>query len=171
MANKYIAFVLGKLKEIEALVTSSGAGDAGKIVATDTDGKLSSTVMPTGIGPDTSSIEASEALEAGDWVNIYDDAGTIKVRKADASGPGEGKRAHGFVLAAVSSGNNATVYRAGLNNQLTGLTQGSTYYLSTTAGDGTTTAPSATGNINQELGVAVSSTAIDFKPTRPIEIA
>jgi hypothetical protein len=76
--------------------------------------------MPTGIGADTASITASEALAAGDLVNIYDSTGA-KCRKADAST--SGKEAHGFVLAAVESAASATVYFEGSNTQVTGIVE------------------------------------------------
>jgi hypothetical protein len=96
MANKYIAMVAGLLTEVAALVTSAGAGDAGKIVALDSSGKLDTSLMPTGVGADTQAIATSESLAAGDLVNVFNSTGA-KVRKADSSV--SGKEAHGFVLA------------------------------------------------------------------------
>lgn len=157
-SNKFLSKVSGITTLLTAIATSAGVGDANKIVMTDSAGKLDSTLMPSGIGADTASILASENLSAGDFVNVYDNAGTPNCRKADAS---NGRDANGFVLAPVTSGNNATVYKSGNNNQLTSLTAGTTYYLSgSTAGAPTSTAPS-TGMI-QELGTAFSSTALNF---------
>jgi hypothetical protein len=159
MADKYIALVNGRQQEREATVNSAGASDNGKIVALDSTGRLSSSVMPVGIGADTATIQASEALAAGDFVNIHNVSGSPRVRKADASTAG--KEAHGFVLAAVASGNNATVYFEGQNTQVTGRTPGARQYLSaTTPGAATETPPSASGNVVQFLGVAVSATSI-----------
>ena len=90
---------------INATVTSAGAGDADKITALDASGRLDSSVMPVGIGADTATIQTSEALASGDYINIHDVAGAFRVRKADATTAG--KEAHGFVLAAVGSGANA----------------------------------------------------------------
>jgi hypothetical protein len=124
-------------------------------------------MMPTGIGADTTVIAASEALSAGDYVNIWDDAGTPKVRKADASTV---KPADGFVKDACSSGANATVYHEGANGQHTGLTGGARYFLSsTTPGGVTTTPPSASGSIVQFIGKATSATSINFEAAAPIE--
>lgn len=97
--------------------TSAGAGDAGKLVALDASGKIDSTMMPVGIGADTSSIQASENLAAGDFVNIHNSSGA-RVRKADASTAG--KEAHGFVLSTTASGAQATVYFEGTNTQVSG---------------------------------------------------
>ena len=166
--NKYIKNNAGVLTEIAALQTSAGAGDAGKIVALDTAGRLDNSFMPVGIGADTASIVASEALSAGDYVNVYDDTGTAKVRKADATTAG--KEAHGFVLAAVSSAASATVYFEGTNTAVTGQTSG-VVYLATTAGVGSTTPPSAAGNVVQRIGFAVSATAMNFTSNQPIVLA
>lgn len=168
MANKYIRNNGGVLSEMEATVTSAGAGDAGKIIALDNTGKLTQSVMPVGIGADTATIEASENLTAGDLVNIYNDSGTAKVRKADATAAG--KEAQGFVLASVTSGNNAEVYFEGSNTQMSGLTPGN-QFLSTTAGGATGTAPSGSGNVVQYVGIAISATTMNFESRAPFVLA
>lgn len=152
---------------INAVDESAGAGDAGKTVILDSTGRIDNSMMPVGIGADTAVIEASEALAAGDFVNVWNDSGA-KVRKADATTAG--KEAHGFVLAAVSSAANATVYFEGTNTQVTGMTPGNVF-LATTAGVATSTAPSASGNVVQRLGFAVSATAINFEAQQPIVLA
>ena len=168
MADKYIYNNGGALTEKAAIVTSSGAGDSGKIPALDVSGKLDSSMMPVGVGSETDVITASEALAAGDFVNIYSNSG-IKCRKADATTVG--KEACGFVLAAVSSSAQATVYRLSQSNtQLTSLTPGSKYYLTTVAGTISVTPPSASGNIVQAVGYAVSATALVFMPSDPITL-
>lgn len=169
MADKYIKNNAGQLAEVEGTVTSSGAGDAGKIVALDSSGKLDNSIMPSGIGADTEVMATSENLSAGDLVNIWNDSGTRKARKADAS---NGRRAHGFVLSGTTSPANATVYLSGDITGLTSLTPGVAYYLSgATAGAVTSTAPSTSGYISQEIGVAVSTTAIAFEQQQPITLA
>lgn len=151
----------GVLTEKEALQSSAGAGDAGKIVSLDSTGRLDASMMPVGIGAESSSVVASENLSAGDFVNIYASSGA-KCRKADAST--SGKEAHGFVLEAVASGNPATIYAPSqTNTQLTGLTPGSVYFLSdTTPGAVSATAPTAPGTTVQRLGVATSTTEMPF---------
>lgn len=167
MADKYLYNNAGTTTEREALVTSAGAGDAGKIPALDSNGRLDTSVMPTGIGADTATIQASENLAAGDLVNVHNSGGA-RVRKADATT--SGKEAHGFVLSAVTSGNNATVYFEGRNNQVSGLTPG-LQFLATTAGLTTGTAPSGSGNVVQRVGVAVSATELNFEAQPPIVLA
>lgn len=166
--NKYIANNAGTLTEVASIQSSSGAGDAGKIPALDAAGRLDTSMMPVGIGADTAVIQASENLAAGDYVNVWNSSGNFRVRKADASTAG--KEAHGFVLSAVSSGNNATVYFEGTNTQVTGQTPG-VVFLSTTPGLGTATAPSSAGNVVQKLGVAVAAASMNFETQQPIVLA
>ena len=149
---------------VNSKASSAGAGDAGKVVALDGAGKIDTTMMPTGIGADTGTVTASEALANGDYVNIYDATGG-KCRKADAST--SGKEAHGFVLAAVDNGNPATIYFEGTNTGVTGQTPGPVF-LSTTPGLGAATPPTGAGNAVQSIGVAVSATAVNFQYNRPV---
>lgn len=152
---------------VNSKISSAGAGDTGKLVALDASGRIDTTMMPVGIGADTQTITASEALAAGDFVNIWNSTGA-KVRKADATVAG--KEAHGFVLAAVSSAAPATVYFEGTNTAVTGQTPGNVF-LATTAGTATTTAPSGTGNVVQRIGFATSATTINFQSQPPIMLA
>jgi len=165
--NKYVANNAGTLTEVVANQTSAGAGDAGKIVALDASGRIDATMMPVGIGADTQSITTSEALAAGDIVNVHNSTGA-KVRKADASVAG--KEAHGFVLAAFGSGVAATVYFEGTNTQVSGQTPGPVF-LSTTPGVASAAAPSATGNVVQRIGFATSPTSINFQSQPPVVLA
>ena len=169
MAQKFLRLLSGVISELEALVTSAGAGDAGKIPALDATGKLDNSFMPVGIGADSKILPASENLAAGDLVNVWNDSGTAKARKADATTAG--KEANGFVLSAVTLGNNATVYFDGTDTQLSSLTPGVVYYLATTAGGVTDTPPSGSGNVLQRVGRALSATELTFEPGEPITLA
>jgi hypothetical protein len=168
-AKKYLRMLSGRVTELAATVQSAGAGNDGDLVALDSAGKIDSSVLPTGVGAETKVVPASEALTAGQWVNFYLDTATEKCRKADATT--QGKEADGFVLAGVNSGANATVYLTGINNQLSGLTKGAMYYLHTTAGAGSATAPSGSGNVVQALGKSLSDTEISFHPGTPVTLA
>jgi hypothetical protein len=152
---------------VNSKTSSAGAGDAGKVVALDASGRIDPTMMPVGIGADTASITTSEALAAGDLVNIHDSAGA-KVRKADATTAG--KEAHGFVLSAFGSGVAATVYFEGTNTAVSGLTPGP-QFLQTTAGTAGSAAPAAAGNVVQRVGIATSATALNFEGGPPIVLA
>lgn len=193
-APRFLNLVSGRVRQFVALITSTGAADGEKLVATDTNGKLHDSVMgaavsgnsvvvktkadgtidesilPTGIGADVKNLPASEALVAGDLVNVWDDAGTAKLRKADASV--EGKEAHGFIKAGVATGATASMYMEGRIVGLSGLTPGARMFLSASAaGAATPTPPSAATNVVQCIGVAVSSSEIDFEKAEPITVA
>ena len=195
MAQSFKTWLSNKWQMIEALVTSSGGSDAGKIVATNDAGILDDTLvnttttggapnagkrvqlngsgvldismLPSGVGDETEVFPASEALSAGACVNKWNDSGTVKVRKADTNG----KPADGYVKAAVTSGANATVYSDGLNDAVTGLTIG-TVYLSATPGGYSATPPAdGSGLVLQELGFANSATAVKFVRGIPVTLA
>jgi len=165
----FLRLVSGDITEIAGTQTSAGAGNAGDIVSLDAAGLLDLSLFPAGIGPDIQIITASEALSAGDFVNVWDDSGAFKVRKADATSAG--KRAHGFVLAAVSSAAPATVYFEGKNTQVTSVTPATIYLSTTTPGGFQTTPPTGSGNISQPIGVGTSATTINFEPARPVVLA
>lgn len=166
-AKKFLRFVGGVFTEVFGVQTSAGAANAGDLVALDDTGRLDNSMMPVGIGADTAVIPTSEALAAGDWVNVWDSTGA-KVRKADATTAG--KEVHGFVLAAVASGANATVYFEGTNTQVTGQVPGPVY-LQTAAGQGGAAVPTAAGNVVQRIGTAVSATAVNFEGGPAVTLA
>jgi len=162
MADRYLRLDQGKIKQLEATVVSTGASEAGDIPALDGTGKLDPSVLPVGVGADVKLLEADEALSAGDYVNIFDDGGTEKVRLADNS---NGREAHGFVLDAFSAAATATVYFEGSNTALAGLTAGERQYLGT-AGDVISTPldnndVANAGKIHQLLGTAIDSTTVN----------
>jgi len=159
MAQKPIQLINGVLTQVEATVVSTGSGDAGEVVALDSNGKIDLSVLPTGVGPDLKVLLASENIGAGKYVNIWNDTGVAKARLADNS---NGRQAHGFLKDAVLSGANATVYFEGENAALSGLTPGARYYLGT-AGGATATAPTFAGgaSISQYVGIAISTTGIN----------
>jgi hypothetical protein len=165
MANdgKFLTLESGRTKQEQAIHTSSGSEDGGKLARLDpTTGRFHESVMPAGIGADLKIFPASENLSAGNFVNIWSDGGTLKARKADANT--SGKEADGFVLSGVSTNENVEVRFEGLNNQLTSLTPGVRYYLSAaTPGEAVTTAPSSSGNVVQYLGKSVSTTELSFE--------
>jgi len=169
MANKYLQLgTSGFPEEAEANAASAGAGDAGKLVALNASGDIDASMLPPGAEANVETIECTETLTDGNFVNIYESTG-VKCRKADATD--NTKPAHGFVLANVTSGQNASVYTHGVNNGLTGLNEGVAQFLHTTAGERSETPPSSTGNVVQRLGFAISPTELDFFPGDPIKRA
>jgi len=167
--QQFVTLVGGVFKSVAAGIQASlGASDSGKVVVTDASGRVDQSFMPVGIGADIKSVLASENLSAGNFVNVWNNAGTANVRKADATTAG--KEAHGFVLSAFSSGTSALVYFEGNNTAVSGATVGN-LFLSTTAGGFTSTPPSSTGNIVQRIGVSTDATSVNVEFKDPIELA
>jgi hypothetical protein len=170
-ANSSDAFLLSRANHT-GTQTASTISDFAAAARAETEAELIAgtniTITPAGSGAtrtltisavDTATIQASENLAAGDFVNIHNVSGNARVRKADAST--SGKEAHGFVLSAVTSGNNAVVYFEGRNTQVSGRTPGARQYLSaSTPGAVTETPPTGSGNVLQYLGVAIGATTI-----------
>lgn len=139
--------------------TSAGAADAAKPVYTDAGGKIDVTFMPDGIGPDVISLVASEAITAPALVNIWNNAGVLNIRKADAA---SNKPAHGFIKTTVAASAATTVYKNGTITGMSGLTPGQQFLSSTTAGQPTSTAPTADTTLVQKVGLASSATSMEF---------
>lgn len=156
----------GKTSEYTGKASSAGAGDSGEFTILDGAGKLDVTFMPTGFGADTTTLVAGEALAAGDFVYVLV-GGTVM--KADATT--FAKRAMGYVISSVLNAGNATVYFDDSNSSLSGLTPGSTYYLSATSGVATLTAPTTSGQFVQVLGIATSATSLHVNIKEPIQRA
>ncbi|MDP2244005.1 hypothetical protein [Pseudomonas sp.] len=162
MAQGFLARVAGKTKQLFATVISSGAGSSGNIVALGADGRLDDSVLPVGIGADTTQAVASETLGAGKFVNYHDNTGVFSVRLADNS---NGRQADGYVLEEFASAATATVYPLdGTNAELTGLAIGARHWLGTAGGvTATPLDETDTGNVNkisQYIGVAKSATEL-----------
>lgn len=167
-APKFLQNVLGVATSVVAAVLG-GASAANQIVATNAAGVIDPSFLPAGIGADIVTGTASEALAGGALVSFYTNAGAFSVRNADAGTPTAGKRASGFVLAAVASGSVASVYRSGMNTQLSGLTPGADYFLGAT-GAVTANPPTASGTTSQYIGTALSATVLDVQIQPPIVI-
>lgn len=156
----------GSQSEYAGKSTSAGAADAGEFVILGAGGKLDATVLPNGVGADAITATAGEALVAGDFVYITN---TGTVMKADATT--FAKRAMGYVISAVLNAGTATVFFDESNSALSGLTMGSKYFLSATAGLSTLTAPTTAGQFVQCLGVATSTTSLHVNLQEPIQRA
>lgn len=171
-AKGFLRLVGGKFQQIIATVVSAGSANGGDLVALDDNGRLSTTVMPTGFGANTVAATATEALAAGDFVNLYPNAGAFSARKADNS---NNRPAHGYVTAAVANAGTATVYPLdGVNANLTGLTVGSDYFLGTAGAvtatplDATLPANQGTNKVSQYLGIARSPTELVTNDSDPV---
>ena len=170
MNGTFLDILNGLPRQIWAIVTSTGAGDANSLIRLGPTGRLSTTFMPVGIGADTQTVLTSETLAAGDLVHIWDNAGTPNVRRADATAINK-FTAVGFVLDNVTSGQNALVYLEGRLTGLTGLAIGAYHYLSETPGQITQTAPVTPESIVQGIGIAVDANTISFERSLTIEMA
>ncbi|MCJ2072418.1 hypothetical protein MKK75_27110 [Methylobacterium sp. J-030] len=147
-------------------VLAGGVANAFQIPALDANGLLPVTMMPTGIGPDTEQMPASEALSAGALVNVYANGGVATARNADGSTTG--KQADGFVLAAVAAGGTATVFLSGLNTALAGLTPGLGFLSDTAVGAVAAAGATAAGHTFQQVGVVTQAGHLQFDPQVPV---
>ena len=153
----------GQQSEYAGKATSAGAGDVGEFVVLGAGGKLDATVLPNGVGADSNSLTAGEALAGGDFIYILTN-GTVM--KSDSTA--FAKRAMGYVLTSVLNAGTATVFYDENNSALSALTPGANYYLSATPGLATTTAPTTAGQFVQVLGVATSATSLHVNIKEPI---
>ena len=135
--------------------TSGGGGSGAGFPFAGTALITGSIVLTSGSG--FPSLLASETLAAGDFVNIFSGG----VRKA--SSDNTARQAHGFVTTAYSATNAVVVFYSGLLTGISGLTAGTRYFLSA-SGTESPNAPTLTGQLSQELGVAISTTALLFQP-------
>lgn len=170
MAQSFYERVNGVWKRVFAIVSSAGAADAGKIIGADANGLLDPSFLPPGIGANQAVAPAFEALSAGEYINLFNDAGTLKARKADNS---NGRPAHGYVGAAVAVAATATVKRLNtVNSHQSGLSAGDAYWLGTAGGvisaplDATDLANS--GKVCQYLGIAKSATELVTVEEAPV---
>lgn len=105
-------------------------------------------------------VTASENIQQGAMVNLYNNAGSINVRNANATN--NTKPAHGFCSTAggILAGAVGEVTLLQGVATITGLTVGTRYYLSTTNGLVTNVAPVAAGNIEQYIGIAITGNTL-----------
>lgn len=151
---------------LNATITGGAALQAGKLLQLDAGGRIDATVMPVGFGQDADTMQASEALAAGDNVNVHSVSGAFRVRKADAA---SGKEANGFVDATVASGAQARVRWEMSNTNASGLTPGRVFLGA--SGAATSTPPTAPGSIVQIIGFTISATSYSFQYNAPITLA
>lgn len=165
MANFLRKAANGIIQAVEAITASAGATDADKLIATDANGLIDTSLLPSGVGNNTKTANAGVNLTAGDLVYI-DASGDVQL----ADNTSIATAATGFVLDTVTATNPVTVFLSGVNNSVT-ATSGTTYFLDT-AGGLTATAPAfAVGTICQNLGVACGANELLFEYNQPVEFA
>ena len=156
--NTFLSLTTGGIKQLLSAI-SAFTGNANEIVATDGSGLIDSSLLPPGTGPVTVTATAVGTLAAGDFVELFDNAAVLSVRKADDA---LGIPANGFVLAAIPDTTTGTVYLSGSNTAVSGLTPGDKYFLGPTGTIDQTPDPATNGSIVQLIGTAVSATEINF---------
>lgn len=166
-APTYLDLVSGIATRKTAVEAGPAATPAEQIVSTGADGLIADSLLHSTISGSVS-IVTSENLAAGDFVNIYNNAGTPTARKAD--GATTGKTANGYVTAGSTSPAAAQVYFGGINTAVSTVTGGEIYLSDTTPGGFTSTPPSTAGHTLQRIGSGVTATAIAFNPYAPINL-
>jgi len=106
-------------------------------------------------------LQAGEAVVAGDLTYLKSDGKYWKVNAA-ALATSAGRLA--IANSTISADSMGTFIVKG-NITTTGLTIGATYFVSATAGGFTATAPSTTGQFVRAIGVATSTTNLEFIPS------
>ncbi len=128
------------------------------------DGAIRPTAGPDEIGAfpcarDGAALLVSESIDAGDLINIWNDGGVAKARKADQS---DSRPAHGWADDFGSVGDAVRVRTFGsTNDRLAGLSPGSEYWL---AEDGGMDTSGSSTPISQKVGIALSDSALLFLP-------
>ena len=128
------------------------------------DGALRPTAGPDEIGAfpcvwDGAALLVSEDIDAGDLINIWNDGGVAKARKADQS---DSRPSHGWADDFGSVGDAVRVRTFGsTNSRLAGLSPGSEYWL---AEDGGLDTNSGASPIAQKVGIALSVSELLFLP-------
>lgn len=150
---------------------STGAASANKIPQTKEDGKLDVSLMPPELDLSAETATTSEALAAGDFINVWLDSSdsTVKIRKGDA---GNNRPYHGFVRTSYPVGVEATYFSGGDNTELSDLVPGSPYFASETPGTASPTIPLENDDFKpntfiQNLGIAINTTTLRFEYNSP----
>jgi hypothetical protein len=114
-------------------------------------------------------VTSADAIAAKHFVNLYNVAGALRARRADATAIGT--RAHGWAPEAISNGDEGIIFLNSGFETGGGLTLGATYYLSASSPGGISTVPpGVAGNIKQEIGFALSASDLAVRLSTPIVI-
>jgi hypothetical protein len=116
--------------------------------------------------------DSGSGMSSGDLCYISgDSSGVPQVTLADADAEASCSKMLVLITETIGNGSDGTALIKG-EYTTTGLTASSVYFASTTAGDFTTTAPSAAGDIVRIIGYALSTTVLYFDPDKTfVEIA
>lgn len=103
-------------------------------------------------------VTAGETLAFGDFINLYSNAGVLNVRKCNGTS-GTVRPAHGFcsTAAGIPIGTIGEVILSQGLLVISGVLPGQAIYLSTSAGQATTTALTGAGQLEQFIGIGVAN--------------
>lgn len=106
-------------------------------------------------------VQATQAIGAGEFTNVYGVGDNARVRKADATDPT--KFANGYALAAIANGDPGRIAFGGINQLVAVVTSLSEVWLSDVVPGAFMAAPPATdGHLVQPLGPAIAGVGIPF---------
>jgi len=137
-------------------------GPAGPTGPTGADSTVAGPTGPTGPTglPITETLTAGQDVVSGDVTYLKSDG---KMWKIDANAEATSKGRLGLATASILADATGSFLILG-DYTTSSLTTGATYYLSTTAGEYTTTAPSGSEDIVRIIGYAKSTTVLFFNP-------
>jgi hypothetical protein len=92
----------GGVKRATPLDVSEGATDAGRLVMTDSNGKLDESLLPSDSVETFRDVLASEAITANHFVNIFWDTNSESYRARNADASNLASAAVGYVISSVS---------------------------------------------------------------------
>lgn len=102
---------------------------------------------------------AAVVITAGQAINLYNDTGVLKARLASASAAST--MAHGIAMTSAAIGDQFEMYwLRGLVTTIGGMTLGTLYWLSPTAGAIQNLAPTVAGQIQQPVGLALTASVL-----------
>lgn len=109
-------------------------------------------------------ITATETLPFGALVNLWNDSGFLKGRLANATNNLKPCQAICNTVGGILAGTpGEVILMSGLSLGVSSLLPGTRYFLSTVPGVVTNSPPSAAGNIEQSIGVALSGNILYFQ--------
>jgi hypothetical protein len=108
-------------------------------------------------------VQASETIAANALISLHNAAGALRVRNANATNntrPADGycSTENGILIGAVGE----VVLSSGVISDLVGLVVGQRYYLTTANGQFAVAPAVAAGNIEQYIGIAITTTDLYF---------
>lgn len=105
-------------------------------------------------------VTASEPILFGAMISLWNDAGVLKARNANATNNTKPADGYCSVIAGINTGEVGEVILGGGVAAIASITPGTRYYLSTTNGLITNVPPVAAGNIEQYIGIGIESNFI-----------